>query len=130
MALANPCWLPPLPTFASGGFYFCLLPSPKPTAAPSNFIAASPSTPSGYSTLSYGKGENKLFAVGFSEVRMLPCCLEATHFDRKGEGLKRFQLRATSATTTSPSPPRARRRGTWRSNRVRNSPFRACHLDE
>src|SRR4029077_11682311 len=94
MALANPCWLRPLPTFASGGFYFSLLPSPKPTAAPSNFIAASPSTPSGYSTLSYGKGEKQLFAVGFSEVRMLPCGLEATHSDRKRRGFE--EIPATS----------------------------------
>src|ERR1700674_4971247 len=83
MELANPCWLRPPPTFARGDFYFSLLPSPKPTAAPSNFTAASTSTTSGYSTLSYGKGETKRFAVGFSEVPMLPRCLE------KGEGWKR-----------------------------------------
>src|ERR1700730_13594146 len=76
MELANPCWLRPPPTFASGDSYFSLLPSPKPTAAPSNFTAVSTSTPSGYSTLSYGKGEKELFAVGFSELRMLPCCVE------------------------------------------------------
>src|SRR5258708_893784 len=124
MELENPCWLPPPPTFASGDLSFSLLPSPKLTAAPSNLTVASTSTPSRYSTLSYGKGEQKLVAVGLSAVRMLPCCQE------KGEGWKRLQLRATSATTTWPSPPRARRPGTWQRNRVRNSPFRACLLDE
>src|SRR3981081_1664119 len=124
MELGNPCWLPPPPTFASGDLSFSLLPSPKPTAVPSNFTVASTSTPSGYSTLSYGKVEQKLVAVGLSDLRMPPCGLE------KGEAGERFPLRATSATNTRPSPPRARRRGTWQSNRVRNSPFRVCLLDE
>src|ERR1700686_850015 len=118
MELENPCWLLPPPTFASGDLSFFPLPSPKPTAGPSNFTVAWTSTPSVYSTLSYGKGKQKLVAVGRSDGRMLPCCPE------QGEGRKRFQRRATSATTTWPSPPRARRRGTWQSNRVRNSPFR------
>src|SRR5260370_16727711 len=99
MELENPCWRPAPLTFASGDLSFPLLPSPKPTAVPSTFTVASTSAPSGYSTLSYGKADPTLVAVGWSDVGMLSCCLE------KDQACKRFQLIATSAPTPWPSPP-------------------------